>query len=308
MSTVSESESIPSTASASIGFLPALELLRFLCAFGIVWYHMHAPYRELAHVALPLFTVLAVFLSGVSLQRGNESRFWQARVRRILVPWLVWSAFYLVVEHLRGEPSFPVRLAENPLLIFVGPTITLWFLPFLMIASGIVVLIDRWMRRDGDVERLLMVAVPVAAGSYWLYNHATMPEPLGSWSSIIPSVFYGLVLVHARDRHRPWAPVAYLGGLVAMTTALHSLDGVLPLLFAALILEAGMRVQLPGSIWLLLGRLSFGIYLIHPFMLLVYFRLAPAGLPEAVGALVVFALSTAATLVLTRLPLARRFV
>lgn len=308
MSTTSLTDPVPSAPAAALGFLPMLELQRFLCAFGIVWYHMNAPHKVLFHVALPLFVVLAVFLSVVSLQRGGETRFWRARVRRILIPWLAWSAFYIAVEMARGEPSYLTQIAGNPLLILVGPTITLWFLPFLLLASLIVVATERWMRRDGDVERLLMLAVPVAAGSYWVYNHATLPEPLIPWSSVLPSVLYGLVVVYARDRGRPWAPLAFLGGLVLMTTALHSLDGVVALLFAALFFELGLRVRLPGTIWLIGGRLSFGIYLMHPFMMLVYYKLLPFGWPPTVGALTVFTASAAATFILTRLPIARALV
>lgn len=194
------------------------------------------------------------------------------------------------------------------MLILVGPTITLWFLPFLLYASAVVAGLDRWMRRDGDVERLLMLSVPLAACSYWLYNHGHLPDPLMQWSSVTPSILYGLVVVYARERVRPWAPVLFLGGVVLMTTALDSHSGVVPLLFAALLFELGLRVRLPGSVWLMLGRLSFGIYLIHPFMMLVYYKLLPFGWPSAVGALVVFAASAAATFVLSRLPVARALV
>lgn len=308
MSTALSSGSIRTAPAASIGFLPALELLRFVCAFGIVWYHMQGPHKVLFHFALPLFVMLAVFLSVISLQRGGERRFWKSRLKRVLVPWLAWSAFYILVETLRGEPSFLTQLANNPLMILVGPTITLWFLPFLLIASLVVAVVVRWMDHKGDVEWLMMIAAPVAACAFWAYNHATLPTPLVLWCSIFPSVLYGLVMIYARERARPWAPVLFLAAVVAMSMALNSLSGTVATLFAAAIFEIGLRARLKGSIWLLLGQLSFGIYLMHPFVMLLYYKFADFGWPPAIGALIVFAASAIGTAIMLRLPVARALV
>ena len=59
-----------------------VDLLRFLGAIAIVWFHLGLPYAEIFLSALPMFAMLSVsYGSGKSFPN---------RLRRFMVPWLFW--------------------------------------------------------------------------------------------------------------------------------------------------------------------------------------------------------------------------
>ena len=73
---------------AKPGYNRALDLARFVAAFGIVWDHARAPYADVGYTALALFLILASFLGMGSYERSGGPGFWAARAQRIALPWL----------------------------------------------------------------------------------------------------------------------------------------------------------------------------------------------------------------------------
>ncbi len=71
---------------------------------------------------------------------------------------------------------------------------------------------------------------------------------------------------------------------------------------SAVVFEVLWRLDLRSLLLASLGRLAFGIYLVHPFFMLVAYKLFGGGVNAVFAALFTFALSAGATYLLRRLP------
>ena len=273
----------------------SIDMLRFVAAFGIVWAHMQAPFMIIGYLALPLFVILIAFLSLRSLVRGGERRFWQGRLLRFFLPWLVWSFAYLLLDVLRGNDLPQVLHLEDPWWLLIGPVVHLWFLPFVVIFSPLVVLAAAVLTSAGRLWLAALLCLPVALVAIWLHDGGALPEPLLQWAFALTPLLYGLLSASARHYEVTTAPLLFItlaGGIA--TLAWGSPIGPF-LIVAALLFEGLWRIDLKGQIWTELGRLAFGIYLVHPVAMLVWYRFAGAEWSQAMGALAVFALSALLT-------------
>lgn len=110
--------------------------MRIVAAFGIVWFHMQAPGLPPGLQPLPPFLMLAGALSFRSAARETPLAFWLSRARRLLGPWLLWCLVCPAVDAWRFGWREALTL-DQPLSLLIGPSIHLWFLPVLLLASGL---------------------------------------------------------------------------------------------------------------------------------------------------------------------------
>ncbi len=147
MATVLETPAIdiPLTAPAprrSTG----LDIARFLGAAAIVWIHtprseMLLPTTVLGRFAVPLFTCAAMFFV-FDKAASCGLNFWRdyslSRARRIYLPFLAWSAVYLL---FKGAKRFVAPEQDNDFagidILWKGGAFHLWFLPFILACSVI---------------------------------------------------------------------------------------------------------------------------------------------------------------------------
>ena len=102
-----------------------IELLRVLSALGIVWFHSETKGSNFGHSGLIFFLILSVFLGG-----GQQNSSIQKRAKRLLVPWLIWFAYYGAINLVLQKSVIPLN---NGLIagVLSGPRIHLWYLPFI---------------------------------------------------------------------------------------------------------------------------------------------------------------------------------
>lgn len=301
----------PAQASAGRSHRSSIELLRLVAALGIVWFHMQAPGARIAYSALSLFLILTAFFAAETAIRGGGTRFWAGRVRRIALPWLAWSVFYLVLDWVRYGGLAPELSLDDPLLLLIGLSIHLWFLPFVLIISGPIRLVARRIQSSRAALGSAVGAVPLALAGFYLQNRVALPAPLAQWAVALPAVCYGVVAALGRRWHGRLVPILFVGAVIAAGLALGTTEGLAQLAIAASAFEIGWGVDLEwwlGIDFSMLGRLSFGIYLIHPFCMLVYFKLFQGGALSIAAVMFVFLLSACCTALLQRLPMAKALV
>lgn len=278
---------ISSSATARID---SLDAARFIAVLGLLVVHAPqspqlAPLGTLGTFGVPFYLFASLYMQARSLRRRPERPahlYFLSRVRRLYLPFLGWSAIYLVVrnaKHLLFVHDGPV--AAQPWQLWAGTALHLWFLPFLLVVSFSVELLHR------------------VVGA----------TPLGRWSVIIASMMIGIVLAlvprpewlrHVGDEQgafffQCWKalPSVFLGIALAwmlawrrnddpMTTVISIVGGFMTVLTLSLQLAfgysrldrtlSGLGLLLlalgpwRGSIVLALariGRLSYGIYLSH---------------------------------------------
>ena len=210
-----------------------------------------------------------------------------------------------------------VPLLSDPWSLAVGSWIHLWFLPFAMIFLVLIPPIARSLtdRRGLILAGIGLVVVSLPLGllhgsvtGAWTGGPSAFPQPLPQWFFALPLFLYGALAAVA---HR-------IGAVdVALVTAAVSsalLFAVLPefaslqMILAALVLEAVWRSPITGAWATRLAASAFGIYLMHPFFMLVAFKLFGPDVNREFGAVFAFCASWAAAEVMMRLPGLRKIV
>lgn len=275
---------------------------------------------RLSRWAVPLFFLTSGYFIGRRF--GEPGVIWRS-TRRIAPLFIVWALVYLIVRD-----SWPETTKQwQDLLINGGAGLHLWYLPSLLSCIAVVALLRSrlswpwvlaiagavfvlglalgsyggltewrqrlWNPRNGPVFGLVFVAI-----GGWLAT-AKLP-PIRAWQALIA---FGLFL--ATDvAERLW--LARTGPFYIDFTVSTLFVGVSAFLLARA-WDGGWLAR-----WKLdaLGRYSFGMYAVH--MLFLYgigkhFR--PRGPEEwAVTVLATVVLSTLTALILSRVPVVRRFV
>ncbi len=312
----------------------AIDLARFLAALGIVWDHARAPFADVGYLSLALFLILTSYFALGSYDRaaarGQAAGFWAARARRILVPWLAWCAFYKVLQYYMADDPWAVPLLSDPFSLMLGSWVHLWFLPFVMIALVIVPWVARRVQGPRDMWIFAGVLVAVGAGAGWLHRNAGWPEPWPQWWFSIPLFLYGLFVALSRRLAMPWLPlgvafvasvatVAVEPGFAAFVAEFGAPDKLsthvtgegfasVQMLLAAVVFEIVWRINIRGAWPTWLAGFAFGIYVLHPFFMLVAFKLFGPGVDRAMAALFTMGTAFVATWAMQRVPFARDIV
>lgn len=300
------------------GYRRSVDLMRFLAAFGIVWDHARAPFADVGYLALALFVVLTAFLAVGSFERSDGGGFWRARVLRIALPWLFWCAVFRVVLEVVSDRPGPEPLLNEPGSLLIGPFVHLWFLPFVMLALPAVPVISRGIRNARELflgcVGLLVVALPMGllhaqvAPLAWFVNDAVLVQPLPQWFFSVPLFGFGALLAVAHRLGQAWLPLTFAAVISAVLVWRAPEFASAQMLLAGLVFEAVWRISIRGQWPTWLAGFAFGIYVMHPFFMLLAYKLFGAEVDRSWGALFAFAGAWAATWVWQRLPVLRRFV
>lgn len=279
-----------------------IDLARFIAAFGVVVAHVFVSPRDwVGHLSLGLFLILTAFLAVQSAQRAGGSYAFLPRARRLILPWLVWSAFFRLLDETMADKPFAYGLLSDPWSLLYGSSIHLWFLPFVGLAMVLVGPVVRWVTTP---ERLVLAScllIGLSAPLFWAHEAMGLPEPLPQWAFALPCYVLGLLLGVGHPMGRVWVPL--VTG-VAMTLLAVYMGRAAPWTFAIAVALLGFelfwRLPIRGS-WLPhLGQVAFGIYLAHPFFMLVVYKIAGPEVNLLLGAVLCFALTWVAIAVARR--------
>lgn len=285
-----------------------VDVARFVAAFGVVVAHAEASPRDwVGHLALALFAILTAFLAVKSAERAGGSYAYLPRARRLILPWVVWSVFYLAVETLISDNPDPFHLLRDPWMLLYGGYIHLWFLPFIGLAMVLVGPVVSWV---GSPQRLALAALALVALSvplFWAHEVLHLPEPLPQWAFTLPCYGLGLLLARAQTVDRSGGLL--LAGLALSGVAVwmgQAAPWTFTILGGLVAFEISWRLPIRGNWAPHLGQVAFGIYLIHPFLMLVIYKFAGPDVPVLTGAFLDFLLAWAVVAVLRQLPVFAR--
>ncbi len=313
------------TADAEV--YTGLRLVRTLAMLSIVAFHIdHEP---LFGIAFGLIS-LQVVMCALATRRARAPRFApfaKRRATRLLVPWVFWSALYLLFEFaraLRWDDGFTSHL--KPWMWGSGGAYHLWFLPFAFVASLVVVGVKRLVQsapKRGSVLFFAALGAALVLAATPLRSALEPAVPFDCWIDGLPTLAFGLALGTAlsiddlRERQLGIFCIALLGALPSLFNG--ALDGVFPA--SAMLAERfaigvpfvclGLMVRIPKSRTLAaLASVNMGVYLVHVFAIGAVQRLQHASaiplIPKIAGLpplLLVYALCLAAVFGLRRLKL-----
>jgi surface polysaccharide O-acyltransferase-like enzyme len=315
----------PVAQSRSSERLANVERLRIVAMLEIVTFHVGGAVEATAYrlpivagLGLPVFLVLNNAFNCTLSERMGMRRFLDAKVTKLLLPWLVWSAVYagiVVGEKLRHGEA--LSGAFSPWMILGGTYTHLWFVPFALFGS---VLIAGLQLRTKAVSHRLMTgltlaggAVLVVAGAWVLARWPGIHWPMPQWVFALPSPLLGFALgrvLLASDRRFASRLAAFLVLVAVAAVALCVLWGAPTMLrrYAVSIALVSSFFLWPGSADPVSRRLTpllFGVYLTHPLLVRVYQGAHLPELPIPLLGVLVFVISALLVEGLRRSPLRR---
>lgn len=294
-----------------------LDRLRLVAIVDIVLYHVnYFEPRYLLGMGLPTFLVTATMLGCHHTRPRPWPEVIGPRVRRIILPWLFWSLVFGIALGLRESVFNEWRVWYRPFewkMLVYGTAIHLWFLPFIFAAGlavrGLHVVTSRW---PGGV---VMVG-GVAAGLAWaaVPSPADLPFPVESWWFAFPAIPLGLALGRVQAERAIGHPATLPVTLVALALSIAFLltQGLSPPLgrfglACSLIVLALRFPSRPDPVTVRLTPLVYGVFLIHPLVLLFVHDVTVGDPSYELLAACGLGVSAAITLLLQWTPV-RRFV
>jgi peptidoglycan/LPS O-acetylase OafA/YrhL len=293
-------------------YRPAIDLARFIACFGIVAAHAFAMEDDwVGHLALALFLVLTAFLAMQSAQRAGGKYPFIVRAKRLVLPWLTWSLFYRIVELRVSHSPDKYQILTDPWSLLIGSSVHLWFLPFVMLAMMLVEPVGRVVNTECRLAAALIGLVVLSGVAFWLVAYYSPVAPLLQWLFSLPFYVLGLLVGIAHPMGRamwPGLAATCIGGMsFAVTTATTGVAvawwWVIPL--AWLLFEGFWRMPLRGTylpkLLSELGKAAFGIYLLHPFFMLVTYKFFGPKVEHLFATLLTFTMCWVAVLLLRRI-------
>jgi hypothetical protein len=177
------------------GRMANLDAGRVLATYGVMWTHVAEMQDQTPAVAAlgrfgtSFYVAAAVFFAARTATKQNPPPFRLAirqRVKRLLVPFVLWSAIYAVFYYIVTRPS---GMSVSELIKWWGPFAGtarhLWFLPFAAFAGTIAFwAVPRLMRYSP--RQLAWGGAVVTTLTYWLFYRV---------------VFFAMDRIWAIDRH-----------------------------------------------------------------------------------------------------------
>jgi peptidoglycan/LPS O-acetylase OafA/YrhL len=291
-----------------VGRNATLDYARLIAALGIVLFHTGAPGASLGYAALPFFLMLLMLLGVTGLDRGFRD-FAATRARRLLVPWLGWSAVYGGLK-LAEVALTPRSLGDEfaSWMLLTGPAIHLWFLPFAFVVGLLTWPLARVMR-DRPLTAGTVLAAAALAMHGWRQGTA-LPVPAAQWAYALPAVLLGLGIGIAGtagegSRSGMWLALVtacVAAPVVVVSMALGWTAGLTQLTLATTALIAGLSLRLKGTaLSAAAARIALPLYLCHPMIYAALLRLTPIEPRSTEIALATMAGSALLAMVLDRL-------
>ena len=271
--------------STKDGRIAGVDGLRFLAAGLIVWIHTaESPEGKslipLCRMAVPFFIATFVVFGVRHLERGTSEGTWThyawKKFSRLYVPFLIWSALFLVLRLLKHQlfgGGSPITL--SPATLLTGTAHHLWFLPFALAVALILPPLCRLTTRYPFVFPWSVFFILIAVGMSWSgvpFPTDAAGNPVSYFAAMSWTALPAALLAVPLAVFLPCPPskrlvsAAWVGlGIVIIailqfpnSILLHCLGGVL--LWLCGYTHIPHRIRRAAVV---LGQSSFGIYLVH---------------------------------------------
>ncbi len=329
--------------------LLGIEFSRGLSAYAVILVHSGdqswglpidntaIKFRLFFYFAVPFFIATTFYFLTDKPDIIYSKKFWQSKIDRILIPYLVWSTVFLlsrvIVFRLSHKTDRLQQLLQDPLSIifFGGASYHLYFLPLLLTGTFLVLLIPLLMKWRINNWKLIFIAI-VSTILYTLLeisgNGFQLKDMSIAFASLstnfkfdvekYPLLRFILIETAWIIRCLPYFLIALLLNKLrlnqklfhARTTAILAIlfvssntlgktflpGGISELFLAFTLLLLGIAMSgyiindQIGNIITNIGACSFGIYLIHPFVMYAVKPIISKIAPQLAGSISVFSM------------------
>ena len=310
--------------------IASIERLRIISAFGVVSFHTHEWFpRSIGMVGVIIFLLSFCAFVVNKPEPPSIAKVARNKAQRILKPWLFWSLIYgmlglvkMVYEHVSFSEVF------SPTMLLTGTRSHLWFLPFAFIAALLLAFIHRkivGIRESYTIISAIFIGALCVFGCSIAQFYLYAPTPLAQWIFGLPAIPLGFAI--GRIKILPDARVMkkYFM-LLILLTLVASIGCVIfvrlnhgtwidysikfavryfvsSLIFCAALVWRGKLDFISAG----LASLSYGIYLVHPLVLIPFYQFSIAIQHPLLLLCLVLSISSLITFILKKSPL-KQFV
>jgi len=322
-------EAAPEVASVKYR-IASIERLRIISIYAVVSFHTHAWFpHSLCFVGLIILLLCSCAFVVNKPETYGLGDLAKRKAERLLVPWLFWSVVYgglglakMIIKNVSFSDVFSAKM------LLTGTRIHLWFLPFVFVAAIFLGFVHRRIVRLTErfviIPGILIGALAVLACSM-IQSYVMLWTPLVQWALGLPAIPLGFALGRTMlvqdSRHR--RDFYLLATLSTATVAVASvvfawLDHGAYLKFGIIYATryfVAVAIVCSGLYWQghldtisrKLASLSYGIYLIHPLILIPFYQFGIGIQHPLVLLFVVLFISSLVTFILKKTSF-RRFV
>lgn len=303
-----------------------VERLRVLSAFGVASFHTHEWFpRSFGVIG---FIVLLLCFCAFVVNRTKPYAFGdlaKRKAERLIEPWLFWSLVYGALGLVKViYLNVPFSDVFSVTMFFTGTRIHLWFLPFAFVAALLLVLIHR---RVAHVPPMYSIGAAILIGAMCVLGCSItqswfqLGTPLLQWTLGLPAIPLGfaigriLTLPELKDRRNLyWLVVFSIAVAFVVYTALLRLErktwfdegSDYIARYGISVVLSCLALHWPGRmdpVSKILGSLSYGIYLVHPLVLVLLYHSGIVVYQPLILLFVVLVVSVMISMVLKRTPL-----
>ena len=253
-----------------------IDRLRVLSALGVVWFHTEGlPGRSYAYAGLPIF-IMTYFMFIANAKSRDFSYLLNRKFKRIIIPWFFWSVVYglviVIKSILKKESCFESHM------FLVGPSLHLWYLPYVFLLGALVLLIKNYVRYSfifyytisNLIFAFLLILTPLISRSFDLWT------PFPQWLFGLSSVLMGLIAGFILMENNKYKFLIFLPLLLFLISILLNLKLGLGVrvthvtaftLFVLAFCFVGYETNLFERF---LSSLTYGIYLVHPLIISIF--------------------------------------
>ena len=244
---------------------------------------------------------------------------------RIILPFVVWSVFYFFISvYMKGFSEVINRFSI--MSIFSGTFYHLWYLPYIYFISIFIYLIRRnyWGKNmvNLPVPYLLLIGIFAFLAQSLIIYYFDLTSPLIQWVTSFPCLFLSLCVGrYLNDSHKSinsvpiFIPISVvIAAIIALAeiklnskSQMYSLSYGIGFSVFCLSFSMEMLPLRVIKIIKFLSSLTLGVYLIHPFTILLVMKFYSTNNP---GILFMFAviISFVMSYTLKQIPVIRNFV
>lgn len=164
--------------------LAGIDLCRGLAAFAVILVHsgdetwgipisnQAIQFRYLFYYAVPFFLAAFFYFSTKKLPLVLDSHFWYKKLQRIVIPYILWSIFYVVSKTVifmltNDTQQLQELLADPVAIIFLGAaSYHLYFVPLLLAGTILLYLANYLSNQQNSLVWLFILSV----GSIFIYQ------------------------------------------------------------------------------------------------------------------------------------------
>jgi surface polysaccharide O-acyltransferase-like enzyme len=307
-----------------------IERLRILSAFGVASFHTHDWFPRSFGVAGFIILLLSFCAFVVNKPEPyGVAKVAKRKAQRLLKPWLFWSIIYGglgLVKIVHENVSFSEVF--SPTMLLTGTRIHLWFLPFAFVAALFLAAIHRKIVGIPD-SFTIVTAISIGAlcvfGCSVIQSRFYPPTPLAQWILGLPAIPLGFAIGRIKILQRIEDRKKYFVLIILSTMAACIACMVLAWFSHGVWFDFGTKFAIRYFVSLVifcsaliwrgkldpvstkLASLSYGIYLIHPLVVVPFYQFGISVQHPLLLLFLVLTISSLIIMILKRTPV-KQFV